>query len=646
MRPSNEELALHFEKLYSCSDKTENSKIEELTTPTYIPSLDDPISKRNVDDAMKEMKKGGYDYSLEILKVLVSTMSPLLLLFFNIMFYVAYPVSLARSLLSALPKKGNLSLPVNYRGIQMLAALSSLYDRILSIRLRDWCGVNFLQSAFQKGKSTIHQIFTIRLVIEIAKQTNTTIYIGFFDLEKAFDKVSRFLLLKRLIKRGIGNSMLQALKRVYLHTTCIIGNKSNASDEFRTFSGIRQGAPSSVLLFIYFMDELITFIQTECVEEPILNIMHCLLHADDTAILSTDRELFITKCNHMLKYFNDNSLSLNFPKSSYMIINGKEGDIKCDLELDFGMLEYKSIYEYLGAIISDCGNISKDIEHYVSRKRANITIKFYNFLRKNFLAPLLAKLKVLDVCVSSSLTYGCETWGCSVISSIEVIYRQGLKRALSVRETTNTEIVYLETDRLPLSVRISKQQLKFWMYIQSYMVENPNHPLAQLIAHGQRINLPYLKYYEKLEADYINPRACQKALAQEFRNELTARIRRKANNDDDSRMGVYLHVNPTLTPPQQPTTILEFERVVISRYRSGSHNLKIESGRLANTTIPRANRTCMCNSGVQSLRHCLFECPLLLDLYPCYTYTSIEEAFELPEIHKLLIEVEKRLNVV
>ena len=176
--------------------------------------------------------------------------------------YVAYPVSLAKSLLSALPKKGNLSLPSNYRGIQMLAALSALYDRIISIRLRKWSGVNnivnSLQSAFQKGKSTIHQIFTIRIIIEIAKRTDTTIYIGFLDLAKAFDKVSRLLLLKNLIEHGIGNCMLQTLKRIYLHTTCIIGNASQASDEFRTTSGIQQGTASSVLLFIFFMDGLIT----------------------------------------------------------------------------------------------------------------------------------------------------------------------------------------------------------------------------------------------------------------------------------------------------------------------------------------------------------------------------------------------------
>ena len=91
IRPSNnEELALHFEKLYESNDPEETSKIEELSTNIYNPNLDDPIAQEELDDAVKEMKKGGYDYNLNIVKLLTKVMSPLLLLLFNIMFYVGF----------------------------------------------------------------------------------------------------------------------------------------------------------------------------------------------------------------------------------------------------------------------------------------------------------------------------------------------------------------------------------------------------------------------------------------------------------------------------------------------------------------------------------------------------------------------------
>ena len=97
------------------------------------------------------------------------------------------------------------------------------------------------------------------------------------------------------------------------------------------------------------------------------------------------------------------------------------------------MLEYKPEFVYLGAIISDTGKIKHDIEGYIDSKRSNITIKFNNFVQKNYLAPLVAKLTVLDSCVSSSLLYGCESWGTSNIAKIETAYRMGIKRALGIR---------------------------------------------------------------------------------------------------------------------------------------------------------------------------------------------------------------------
>ena len=200
----------------------------------------------------------------------------------NIMFYITYPANLAISLLIAIPKKGNLSLPKNFRGIQMLQALAALYDRVITVRLEKWIKICYEQSAFQKLKSAIHQLFTIRILIEIAKNTKTSLYIGLFDLEKAFDKVSRLHLLKKLVRLGIGNCMLQAIVRLYTATCCILSHGGKYSDIFRTFTGILQGASSLALLFIVFIDDLVQHLKEKCNPEPILKDLGCLLYADGT----------------------------------------------------------------------------------------------------------------------------------------------------------------------------------------------------------------------------------------------------------------------------------------------------------------------------------------------------------------------------
>ena len=102
------------------------------------------------------------------------------------MFVTEYPTMLSVSLLSVIPKIGNLRLLSNYRGIEMQPLLSDLYDKTLSNRLLQWVKISPEQTAFQKGKGTINQIFLLRLIMGLAKYYNTPLYVGFFDLSKAF----------------------------------------------------------------------------------------------------------------------------------------------------------------------------------------------------------------------------------------------------------------------------------------------------------------------------------------------------------------------------------------------------------------------------------------------------------------------------
>ena len=104
---------------------------------------------------------------------------------------------------------------------------------------------------------------------------------------------------------------------------------------------------------------------------------------------------------------------------------------------------------------SDTGKLKHDIDVNIEGKRSNVTIKFAKFCRKNFLAPLFIKLRVLSSCVTSSLLYGTEVWDVAKVPRLESLFRQGLKIALSVRNDVNNEIVYTEAGRNPLEHRLT-----------------------------------------------------------------------------------------------------------------------------------------------------------------------------------------------
>ena len=137
--PIFDDLTVHFEKLYKNENVDDEQNMMELNTDVYIPTLDDPITSNEIETAINEMKKGGFDHRMDMFRIIMKVMWPLILIIMNILFYITYPPKLALSILNALPKKGNLSLAKNYRGIQMLQAFGVLFDRIITNRIKSGC---------------------------------------------------------------------------------------------------------------------------------------------------------------------------------------------------------------------------------------------------------------------------------------------------------------------------------------------------------------------------------------------------------------------------------------------------------------------------------------------------------------------------
>ena len=640
--PTMPEFQHFFEDLYDNDDKNEVEEIKKLESEVYVPVLDDPISSEETIDAYEDMKKSGYDYNLPVLRILLTNFTLLIVSILNLMFYVRYPLSLVTSLLSLIPKKGNLKLPKNFRGIQMLKTFANLYDRIITNRLKLWLPFHDNQTAFQKLKSTLLHIFTLRVLIFIVKRKKKKLFIGSMDIEKAFDIVPRLLLLKKLIRLGIGSCMLAALKALYSSTSCILKFGGEVSRKFPMLRGIRQGAASSVLLFNEFMDDLFGYLETKCDVEEIIGDIHSLIHADDTIILSTDRESFVKKCIETTRFIRSNKLKLNVMKSAFTVINSNDPLDRVPIEIEGGFMNYSSKIDYLGIVISDCGSLKQDIKFFLDKKRPNVSIKFLNFCMVNRNAPLCVKLDVLDKCVTSSLLYSAETWGPNV-QDVEFIYRTGVKTALDIRENINNEITYIESNTFPLECKIKSLQLKFWLYLEDYMQLHPRSAIAKVTQLGRDMNIPYIRHYINLAKKYGNPNDCKVQLQNDFRVKWTNKINNATVEDNESRLGVYSRINPQLQCwIPVPQAIHEIERKIVTRYRTGSHSLNIELGRFSN--IPRENRLCKCGSGIQTIWHIFSECPLTEGRLATQ-FVNLNDIFQRKNVHHYLLTLTKILKI-
>ena len=219
---------------------------------------------------------------------------------------------------------------------------------------------------------------------------------------------------------------------------------------------------------------------------------------------------------------------------------------------------------------------------------------------------------------------------------MEVVYRSGLRTALGIRTSINNEIVYIEADRFPLLCKIKKQQLKFWLHVKDYMNKHPKSALETFVLKAMEVNLSYVNYYRDLERTNNSPENCLLHFQTKFKEQWKLRFE-AARSDTDSRLGCYLNVNPSLSKPLYHTNLLlETDRLLLSRFRCGSHSLNVEIGRF--NKVPRNERLCSCGRGVKTVLHCFSDCPMTEPLLE-RRYNCLYDIFQDENICILLYKI-------
>src|SRR5215469_14425216 len=102
--------------------------------------------------------------------------------------------------------KGEKTVCGNYRGISMMSVVGKVYGRIIIDRMKEITGdlIGDEQGGFRKGRGCIDQVFILRKLCEKYREKGREVYVGFMDLEKAYDKVEREALWIIMGKYGIG----------------------------------------------------------------------------------------------------------------------------------------------------------------------------------------------------------------------------------------------------------------------------------------------------------------------------------------------------------------------------------------------------------------------------------------------------------
>ena len=110
------------------------------------------------------------------------------------------------------------------------------------------------QRGFRVGRGCVDQIFTLNQIGDKAKEKNHSVYMGFIELEKAYDRVNREALWQVMRMYDVGGKLLNGIKSMYVDSSACVRVKGGESEQFRIYSGVRQGCIMSHWLFNVYLD--------------------------------------------------------------------------------------------------------------------------------------------------------------------------------------------------------------------------------------------------------------------------------------------------------------------------------------------------------------------------------------------------------
>ena len=407
------------------------------------------------------------------------------------------------------PKKGDLGLTKNYRGITLTAIAAKIYNLMLLNRLRPKIDplLRRNQNGFRTNRSTSGQILTIRRILEGVNSKNLPLTLLFIDFSKAFDSIHRGKMKEILLAYGIPKETVDAIMILYQNTRSMVRSPDGDTDFFDITAGVLQGDTLAPYIFIICLDYVLrkavdknlelgfTLKKQQCRRQPAKTITDAD-YADDLAVLTDNVKDATTLLHNIEKVAREIGLYVNAGKTEFMSINQDSSEGMKSLNGE--KVKKVKDFKYLGSYIASTAH---DID--VRLGKAWVALNQMDKIWKSELPDGL-KRSFFRATVESVLIYGGITWTLtkSLEKKIDGSYTRMLRAALnkSWRDHLTNKELYANIPRI--SSTLKQQRLRFAGHCWRNKDELAGDVLLWEPTHGSRKRgRPMITYINQIEND-------------------------------------------------------------------------------------------------------------------------------------------------
>ena len=122
-----------------------------------------------------------------------------------------------------------------------MSTIAKVMGRILIMRIaaRTDAELRKEQAGFRKGRSTMEQIFVLRIIVKQVTEWNSSLYLCFVDNEKAFDSMHRSTLWKIMRCYGIPPKIVRMVQVMYTNSTSAVVGGDGRTEWFEVKSSVK-----------------------------------------------------------------------------------------------------------------------------------------------------------------------------------------------------------------------------------------------------------------------------------------------------------------------------------------------------------------------------------------------------------------------